>query len=436
MSNARACSGPSKPSWMQPARAAGRALALAAMLLGCLLTSGCLSSKRMTYTYSPAYGVENPEFLQSLQTFRTGIRPGNKITLLENGDAYFYDILTSITNARHSINVELYIFAGDAIGRLFATALAERARAGVEVRVLVDGLGSRLGGLEDEMEAAGVQFRVYKPIRLYTLHKTGDRTHRKIIVVDGRIGYVGGFGFDERWKGNARNSDEWRDLAARMEGPVAAQLQSVFLEDWMHTTGEVLHGEAQFPKVDASGPMQAQIVASSGSDQSSMAKLLFYMAIQASRKRVWIENAYFVPDRQIRRALVAAAQRGVDVRVVVPGAHIDIDPILRAARFHYGELLKGGVKVFEYQTSMLHTKAMVVDEVWTTIGSINLTDRSMRRNAEANISVYDPVFAQSMQQVVLKDIDESHAYSLQEWKHRGLIERCRELYSTLFSNAY
>lgn len=400
------------------------------------LGAGCVSSKRMTYTYDPGYGVGNQEFFRSLQAFRMGMKPGNQITLLENGDRYFPDMLQAITNAQESINVEIYIFARGEVGATFARALAERARAGLAVRVLVDDLGSRLGDLADEMVAAGVKFRVYKPIRLYTLHRTGERTHRKIVVIDGKIGYVGGFGFDDRWRGNARTPEEWRDLAVRMEGPVVAQLQSVFLEDWMHTTGEVLNGDGQFPQIASSGAIQAQIVASSGNDQSSMAKLLFYMAIQASRQRVWIENAYFVPDTQIRKALVQAAKRGVDVRVVVPGTHIDIDPILRAARFHYGELLKGGVKVFEYQTSMLHTKAMVVDGVWTTLGSINLTDRSMRRNAEANLSVYDPSFAQAMEQVVLKDIDESHAYSLQEWKHRGLCERCRELYSTLFSNAY
>ncbi len=401
-----------------------------------LLSAGCASSKRMTYTYDPAYGVENPEFFRSLQAFRMGMRSGNKLALLENGDSYFTDMLQAITNAQRSINIELYIFAGDQIGTQFAKALAERARAGLEVRVLVDDLGSRLGALADEMEAAGVKFRVYKPIRIYALHKTGERTHRKIVVVDGRIGYVGGFGFDDRWRGNARTPEEWRDLAVRMEGTVVAQLQSVFLEDWMHTTGEVLNGDSQFPPQAQPGSAEAQVVASSGNDQSSMAKLLFYMAIQASRKRVWIENAYFVPDRQIRKALVHAAQRGVDVRVVVPGTHMDIDPILRAARFHYGELLKGGVQVFEYETSMLHTKAMVVDSVWTTVGSINLTDRSMRRNAEANVSIYDHAFAENMERVVLKDIDQSHAYSLQEWKHRGLWERCRELYSTLFSNAY
>src|SRR6185295_14469862 len=187
-----------------------------------------------------------------------------------------------------------------------------------EVRLLVDGFGSSLGDLGDLMAAAGVKVETYKPLRIYSLDKVGSRTHRRIFTIDGKIGFCGGVGIDDRWKGNARNPTEWRETMVRVEGPVVAQLQHVFFEDWVHTTGEVLHGKAQFPSIEPAGDMLAQAISSSRTDQSSMAKLQYYMAIQAARRRIWIENAYFVPDSQTREALVRAVGRGVDVKIVVP----------------------------------------------------------------------------------------------------------------------
>ena len=286
------------------------------------------------------------------------------------------------------------------------------------------------------MRAAGVRFHVYKPIRIYSLGHIGHRTHRKLVTIDGRIGYCGGFGFDDRWRGDARDEHEWRDLAVRVEGPAVRQLQRVFMEDWVHTTGEVLHGDAQFRAIQRAGDVLVQVVSSSRTDQSSMSKLMLYMAIQAARRAIWIENAYFVPDAQIRRALVRAASRGVDVRIVVPGPDMDIPAIRRASRYHYGELLDAGVTIYEFQPTMLHTKAMVVDGIWTTVGSINFDARSMKKNAEANVVVYDRGFAAVVAAVVEKDLARSegaHQAGVGQARDVGTL---REVAASLFSEMY
>ncbi len=420
-----------------PDAAAGSARRLAVGLLAVAALAGCISSgTRMDYTYNPSYGVASPEFLRSLAGLKNGMMAGNAVTLLENGDGLFPDLLREIAGARASVNVELYIFNDGEIGRRIADALIERARAGVGVRVLVDGFGARLGGLADEMKAAGVNFRIYKPIRIYSLARIGHRTHRKIVTIDGRVGYCGGFGVDDRWRGDARNEHEWRDLAVRVEGPAVSQLQRIFMEDWVNTTGEVLGGDAQFPVVEPAGDVIVQVISSSRNDQSSMPKLMMYMAIQAARRTIWIENAYFVPDAQMRRALVRAARRVVDVRIVVPGPTMDIPAIRRASAYHYGELLDAGVAIYEYQPTMLHTKTMVVDGIWTTVGSINFDARSMRKNAEANVVVYDAGFAAIVAAVVEKDIARSEALTKHGWARRGVWERVREVVASFFSEMY
>lgn len=409
------------------------------LLLLCFALSGCsyiFSEKRTVYQYEPSYGVDSPEFRRSLDALGTEMVSYNRAVLLQNGDETFGAMLAAIRGARESVNMEMYIFDHGQIATEFARALAERARAGVEVRLLVDGFGSSLGGLETEMAAAGVDVEVYKPLRIYSLDRLGNRTHRRILTVDGRIGFCGGVGIDNRWKGNARGPSEWRDTNVQIEGPVVSQLQHVFLEDWVHTTGEVLHGPKQFPPLEPAGDMLAQTISSSRTDQGSMAKLLYYMAIQAARRKIWIENAYFVPDRQIRQGLVKAAERGVDVKVIVPGRYIDSPNVRLAARFHYGELLDGGVEIYEYLPTMMHNKVMVVDGIWSSIGSINFVNRSMKKNAEANVSVYDRRFAELVEEMIQNDLAQSERFTKEKWKKRGLLARFGETFFWLFSENY
>lgn len=411
----------------------------AVLLCVCLGQSGCsyiFSEKQTSYQYEPAYGVASLEFRRSLEALGSELKANNAARLFENGDACFGAMLESIRGARKSVNLEVYIFDHGHVATQFAEALSERARAGVEVRLLVDYFGSNLGSLQQLLTAAGARVFEYKPLRIYSIFAAGKRTHRRILTVDGIVGFTGGIGIDDRWKGDARNPQEWRDTMIRVEGPVVGELQHIFLEDWLHTTGEVLHGDRQFPPVEAGGDKLAQAISSSRTDQSSIAKLVFYMAIQAARERIWIENAYFVPDRQIREGLVRAAARGVDVKVIVPGKYIDIPNVRLASRFHYGELLDGGVQIYEFQPTMMHNKVMVVDSIWTSIGSINFVNRSMRKNAEVSVTVYDRPFASEVEHMVERDLARCEVLSKQAWKKRGLLPRIGEVFFWLFSDNY
>ncbi|HEX9303640.1 MAG TPA: phospholipase D-like domain-containing protein [Thermoanaerobaculia bacterium] len=423
----------------RPNRSAAVASRVFALLLTVVPLTGCsqlFSDKRTTYTYQPDYGVDSSEFRRSLDVLGTEMVPQNRAILLENGDEFFPSMLEAIRSAHASVNMEMFIFNKGVIASEFAQAMAAKAREGIEVRLLLDDWGSHPHELADQMEQAGVKLKWYKPLRIYSIYKVGDRTHRKILTVDGKIGYMGGVGIDDRWIGNARNPKEWRETMVRVEGPVVAQLQSIFMEDWVHTTGEVLSGEKQFPHIPASGQQLAQAIRASRSDSSSMSKLLYYMAIQAARKSIWIENAYFVPDGQVRRGLVQAVARGVDVRVLVPGPHIDIPIVRMASRFHYGELLDGGVKMYEYQPTMIHNKVMVVDGIWTTIGSINFVNRSMKKNAEANVAIYDREFTAIVETMIRADLEKSKEFTKRMWKRRGLPARFGEALFWLFSENY
>jgi len=410
-----------------------------ALLLLLCAGAGCsyiFSEKRTVYQFDPPYGVDSPEFLRSLEALGTEMVAGNRAVLLENGDRIFPAMLSAIAEARSSINLEIYIFDHGETGTRFARALAERARHGVEVRLLVDGFGSSLGPLEQELVAAGVRVRIYKPLKVYSVDRVGHRTHRRILTVDGRLGFCGGVGIDDRWNGSARNPSEWRDTMIQIEGPVAAQLQHVFAQDWVHTTGEVLNGDRQFPAIEPAGPILAQAIGASRADAISMSKLLLYMAIQAARRRIWIENAYFVPDRQIREGLVAAARRGVDVRVIVPGVHMDIPNVRAASHYHYGELLAAGVGIYEYRPTMMHNKVMAVDGIWSTIGSINFVNRSMKKNAEVNIAIYDAEFTSRVEAMVLADLAQCDVLSQERWQRRGFLDRFEEFFFWLFSENY
>jgi cardiolipin synthase len=409
------------------------------LLLVALLAAGCATShaKRTVYHYEPSYGVASEQFERTQVALGGGLLPGNCADLLNNGDAFFPAILEAIRAAKYSVNIELFIFAKGRMAETFVEALCAKAREGVEVRVLVDSVGGRhRGQLGEQMAEAGVKFQIYKPHKFRSITKVSDRTHRKIITVDGRIGFTGGLAIDDRWAGDARNPEEWRDTVVRLEGPVVLQLQKLFLENWLYTTGEFLDSAGQFPVAQQPGDVKAQAVGSSRTSQLSMAKLHYYLPIQAARKQVWIENAYFLPDPEFLAALAAAARRGVDVRVVVPGKHTDIKAVRYAGRANYRELLEAGVRVYELQPTMLHCKVMMVDGIWCSIGSINFTGRSMKSNAEANVTLYNSSFADQARISIEADMARSEAITLEQWKQRGLGERIREWYYGLYAGLF
>jgi cardiolipin synthase len=253
------------------------------------------------------------------------------------------------------------------------------------------------------MKAAGVKWARYRPLHFYSLRRPGIRTHRKLLIVDGRIGYTGGLGIDKRWLGNARDKNEWRDTQVRVTGPVVAQMQAIFSENWTFTRGKILAGDAFYPPAEHTGTMLAQAIKSSKGDASSLPKMMYFIAIRSAKRYIHIQNAYFIPDEQVRAELIAAVKRGVDVQVMVPGMHNDLPVMRQASRAHYGELLRGGVKIFEYVPTMLHNKTVVVDDVFSTIGSINFDARSMGVNCEESLSLYDTAFAKEMEAMFQRD---------------------------------
>ena len=394
----------------------------------CTVLSNIIGSeKRDVYKFDHPFSVESPMFRRSAEALGNPMVGGNQAVLLENGDEIFPAMTRDIREARRTVNLETYIFQPDAAGKRFADAMIAAARKGVEVRLLIDAWGSKLGDLEQPLKDAGVRVRKYRPLRLFSIYKVGKRTHRKILLIDGRIAYTGGLGIEKPWLGNARNTSEWRDTEVRVEGPVAAQMQAIFSEDWTYTTGEILAGDKFYPQIPQAGTMLAQAIKASRGDASSLAKMLYYMAIQSATVSIHIANAYFLPDKQSRNALVRAVRRGVDVEVMVPGRHIDLPMVRFASWLHYGDLLQGGVKIYEYRPTMMHNKTMVVDGLYSTIGSINFDSRSMNANEEESLAVYDKTFAAQMEAMFAEDKKRCGEITYRDWKRRGFGKRLAEM---------
>ena len=416
------------------------ALALAATALGgsgCTLTSNLLGSeKRNVYKFDPQFEVESASFRRSTEALGTPMVGGNRASLLKNGDEIFPAMTKEIRQAGKSVNLETYIFQPDEAGRMFADAMIDAAKRGVEVRLLIDAWGSKLGELEKPLKEAGVNVRTYRPLRIFSIYKVGKRTHRKILVVDGSVAYTGGLGIEKRWLGSARSTKEWRDTQVRVEGPVAAQMQAVFSEDWTFTTGEILAGEKFYPRIPKAGSMSAQTIKASRGDVSSLAKMLYFVAIQSAMKSIRIANAYFLPDKQVRNALADAVKRGVGVEVMVPGRHIDLPMVRSASWLHYRDLLENGVRIYEYTPTMMHNKAMVVDGIYATIGSINFDARSMNKNAEESLAVYDRAFAKEVETMFDEDKKRCEEITLEVWKKRGPVKRLAELVSWIWEPYY
>jgi len=413
-------------------------LLAAAAVLALTFGSGCTSTatKRHVYHYNDPVPPEELAFRRSLDSFGNVMLKGNRAELLENGDQIFPAMIKAIAGAKRTVNLESYIFSDDRAGAMVSNALVDAARRGVEVRLLVDGTGGHLGALADQMKKAGVNVRIYHPVRPWNLLRIGQRTHRKILVVDGAVCFTGGLGIEERWLGNARNPNEWRDTQVEVWGPVAAQLQAIFGENWTYTTGEILAGDKFYPPLEPAGNLEAQAIKVSRGDASSLAKMLYYVAIQSAAKTVHIQNAYFLPDPQIREALVKAVQRGVDVRIMVPGKHIDVPVVRMASRVHYGELLEGGVKIYEYLPTMMHTKAAVFDGLFAIVGSINFDTRSMEKNAEESITFYDRGFGAKVEAMFDADMKNCRQIDYGRWRRRGIDNRFAEILSALFTPFY
>ena len=361
---------------------------------------------------------------------------GNRAQALINGDQIFPAMLADIRSAQVSITFETYIYWSGAIGQQFADALAERAKHGVKVHVLLDWVGSAKmeDELLDEMRRAGVQIRRFHPPHWTHLGRMNNRTHRKLLVVDGRVGYTGGVGIAPPWTGHAQDPDHWRDTHFRIEGPVVAQMQSVFLDNWIKVSGEVLHGPTYFPAIPARGDVWAQMFSSSPSGGSENMQLMYLLSIAAASHAIDLSAAYFVPDELTSNALVAALKRGVKLRIIVPGEHIDSDAVRHASRAQWGPLLAAGALIAEYQPTMYHCKVMIVDRRMVSVGSTNFDNRSFSLNDEATLNIMDSGFAAQQTEVFEQDLAHARQITLAQWQQRPWHERLNERMASLMGS--
>jgi cardiolipin synthase len=389
----------------------------------------------LEYRLEHHYAAADPLFLRVMGgVVGPAVLEGNHVETLVNGDRIFPAMLEAIAEARHSINFETYVYWTGEPARAFAAHLAERARAGVEVRVLLDWQGSvpMDRDLLALMREAGADVRRFRRPRWYTLDRMNNRTHRKLLMVDGRIGFTGGVGIADKWAGDARGEDEWRDTHYRITGPVVAQMQSAFIDNWLEAAGELPRGDAHFPALEPAGSMLAQTAKSSPQGGSTTMHLMFMMAVAAAEQHIRIGMPYFVPDDLAIDHLVAASRRGVAVSLMLPGEHMDKQFVRRASRHRWGRLLEAGVRIWEYQPTMYHPKLVVVDEAWASVGSANFDERSFRLNDEANLNVFDAGFAREQIAMFEADQARSREVTLEEWRSRPTARRLGDWFWGLF----
>jgi cardiolipin synthase len=380
--------------------------------------------KQIRHKVAHEFNVEDPQFLRSMgNLLGAGILPGNRVQALHNGVQIFPAMLEAIRGARETITFETYIYWSGEIGREFSEALSERARAGVKVHVMLDWAGSAkmdaryLQNLKD----AGVEVEQFHPLRWYTLTRLNNRTHRKLLVVDGRIGFTGGVGIADLWQGDADSKEHWRDSHFRIEGPAVAQMQSAFTDNWIRTRGEVLCASKYFPELRPVGDSLALVFRSSRGEGSESVRLMYLLSITAAVRSIRLQSAYFVPDDLAIAAFVTARQRGVKVELIVPGPHMDAKVVQSASRSLWGALLDAGVEIREFQPTMYHCKVLIVDEVWVSVGSTNFDDRSFRLNHETNLNIYDATFAREQVKVFEDDKRKSRLITRAELKDRSAL---------------
>ena len=408
---------------------------LAAVLMVATVFRAQAGEKEIRYELPHLFSIEDPQFLRCMsQLLGPGVLTGNRVQALQNGEQIFPAMLEAIRGARQTVTFETYIYWSGNIGKKFSEALGERARAGVKVHVLLDwvGCGKMEGKYLEELKSAGVEVEQYHPLRWYNLGRMNNRTHRKLLVVDGRIGFTGGVGIADLWDGHAQSKDHWRDSHYRLEGPAVAQMQAAFTDNWIKTRNEVLFGSNYFPELKPVGGSLAQVFKSSRGEGSESVCLMYLLSIASATKTIRLQAAYFVPDELAIETLVAARQRGVKIQIIVPGPDMDAKIVQRASRALWGRLLDAGVEIYEYQPTMYHCKVLIVDDVWVSVGSTNFDDRSFRLNDEANLNIYDATFAAEQTKVFEEDKGKSRLMTRAEFKNRSPIGKFFDHFAALF----
>jgi cardiolipin synthase len=406
------------------------------VLLALLVANLGLGDKQIDTRVGRLHATSEPQFARTMGVLLgPDLTGGNTVQELINGDQIFPSMLSAMRSARHSITLETYIFFAGSIAREFVDVLSERARSGVKVLVLLDWIGGELDDSQIErMQKNGVEVRRYRAPRWNNLHDFNNRTHRKLLIVDGAIGFTGGVGIADKWRGNALGPSQWRDTHFRATGPVVGQMQATFADNWLEATGEVLYGPDYLPALSAAGGVPAQMYSASPGGGARSMQLLYLLSIAAARKTIDISASYFVPDEAAIAELVAAARRGVRVRIILPGEHIDWSVVRRASRAHWGPLLEAGVQISEYQPTMYHVKMMIVDELWVTVGSTNFDARSFAINDEANLDVYDAAFARRQTAVFERDLQQSRRITLGEWQARPWHDKALDFAASLIGS--
>ncbi|MGO4307612.1 phospholipase D-like domain-containing protein [Cupriavidus sp. RAF12] len=395
------------------------------------------SEKRIETRLDRFYSLNSPQFAYELGVLLgPPIVEGNRFRVLRNGDEIFPAMLDGIRGASRTINFESYIYWSGDIGKVFANALAERAQAGVKVQVLLDAVGSSKidQSVLDTMSKAGVDVQRYHPVRWFTLGKLNNRTHRKLLIIDGAIGFTGGVGIAPEWTGNAQDPDHWRDTHFQVEGPVVGQMQSVFVDNWIKVTGRVPHGEDYFPLLQPLGRGRAQMFSSSPTGGSESMALMYQLAITAATRTIDLSAAYFVPDRITEQALLAALARGVRIRVIVPGKYMDSETVRAASRARWGALLKAGILIAEYGLTMYHCKVLIVDGLLVSVGSTNFDNRSFRLNDEATLNIVDTEFAARQTEIFEQDLRLSERVTYFAWENRPWMEKLRDRLASLIAS--
>jgi cardiolipin synthase len=412
-------------------------IALIAGALSFVFYHTAANSHPALYALEPGFDTDSADFRNTMAGM-TGMPlvEGNDVTLYNNGDAFYPAMLEAIESAQASVTIEQFIFWDSLVGRRFADALAERARAGVQVKVLVDAVGSSTLGEEimSILEDGGCQLAWFRPIHWYTLNRANLRTHRKSLIIDGCVAFTGGAGIADHWLGTAANPTEWRDMQIRVAGPAVAVQQSGFAQNWLLSTGEILSGPEFFPSPQPAGNVEVQTILSSPSSGAGAAATMHTIAIQSARRYLHIANPYFIPGSRLIDMLRRASQRGVSVKLMVAGRHNDTWWARQNSLRLYGKLLEAGVEIYEFKPTMLHQKTMVVDGAWATVGTANFDNRSFALSEETNICFHDPGLVGQLEATFQDDLASAERIRLEDWRKRRLWQRVKELAAALIED--
>lgn len=422
------------------------AATIGAIVLGVLALIGLLSITRGTPLHRVVYGARTDPPAVADSAFRdlmalfsgVHLETGNRVRQLLNGDGTYPLLWSDLRAARRTITIQMYFSKPGAVADTLKEILTERARARVRVLLLLDAFGSQslTRSWVDSLKQAGVEVALLRKLRWYSMNAAGDRSHVRVVVVDGRVGYTGGFGLADYWLGDGRRKDQWRETNVRFEGPAVMELQATFAAAWVEATGELLVGESYFPRGAfhaRDGGVVAGLMHTAPTTGSTPAERFLALSIAGARRSLYVSNSYFVPDDDFREALVAAARRGVDVRILTVSEETDVRTTWYAGRARYESLLRGGVRIYEYEPTMMHAKTLVADGVWGSIGSMNFDNRSLAFNNESNLVVWDRGFGAMMDSTFFDDLRFAREIRLAEFQRRSMTERMVELTATVLS---